>query len=250
MQRFDNRCVVITGGASGIGRASAIRFAREGARVVSIDVDDGGGADTVAEITAVGGSALAIECDVAREAQARHAVAEAVAWGGRLDALVNCAGTGFYRHFADVEIAELERVMSVNLTGLFTTCQAAVEPLTQTGGAIVNIASAAALRGSAYLTAYSASKGAVVAFTKSLAIEIGGSGVRVNCICPGGVDTPLLRLFTPPADADPMLLGRSAGVTGRKSTPEEIAASVTFLASDVARHITGAVLQVDGGSVA
>lgn len=250
MTRFTDRCIVVTGGASGIGRSAAIRFASEGGRVAVLDIADDGGADTVAQITDAGGAAIAIECDVADRSSVLESIEASIDWGGRLDTLVNCAGTGFYRRVAEVTPDELDRVMAVNFSGTFATCQASLEALTATGGSIVNIASAAALRGSAYLTAYSASKGAVVAFTKSLAIEIGDTGVRANCVCPGGVDTPLLRLFTPPGDAKPTLLGRSAGVTGRNSTPDEIAASVLFLASGDAVQITGAVLQVDGGSVA
>ncbi len=250
MNRFVDRCVVITGGASGIGRASALRIASEGGRIAILDIADAGGAGTAELVSRSGGSALAIECDVADPDDVERSISAAIEWGGRLDALVNCAGTGFYRRFAQVDRGELDRVMAVNFGGTFATCHASLAALTETRGAIVNIASAAALRGSAYLTAYSASKGAVIAFTKSLAVEVGGTGVRANCVCPGGVDTPLLALFDPPSDADPTLLGRSAGLTGRNSTPEEIAASVAFLASIDAEQITGAVLQVDGGSVA
>ncbi|MDW3215582.1 MAG: SDR family oxidoreductase [Ilumatobacteraceae bacterium] len=250
MTRFTDQCVVVTGGASGIGRATATRIAAEGGRVAILDVADLGGSSTVSDIERNGGSSIAIECDVADADAVPRSIAAAVEWGGRLDALVNCAGTGFHRRVQDTSRSELERVMAVNFTGSFATCQAALGALGETQGSIVNVASAAALRGSAYLTAYSASKGAMVAFTKSLAVEIGETGVRANCVCPGGVDTPLLRLFAPPEDANEVLLGRSAGVTGRMSTPEEIAASIAFLASNEASQITGAVLVVDGGSIA
>lgn len=250
MDRFAGQIVVITGGGSGIGRATAQRIAREGGKVVVLDVDEGGAAETVELVTAAGGSALAIRCDVASGNDVRASMAQALDWSGAIDSLVNCAGTGCYRHFAETDTSELDRIMAVNFGGTFATCRQALDALTASRGSIVNIASAAAVRGSAYLTAYSASKGAVVAFTKSLAVELGPVGVRVNCICPGGTDTPLLRLFRPPTDARPELLGRSAGVTGRMSHPDEIAASVAFLASSDASNVTGAVVVADGGSVA
>jgi NAD(P)-dependent dehydrogenase (short-subunit alcohol dehydrogenase family) len=250
MSRFTDRCVVITGAASGIGRASALRMAGEGGRIVSLDVADGGGAETVRMIESQGGSALAIECDVADSAGVDRAIAAASEWGGAIHALVNCAGTGFYRRFPDTTDDEMRRTMRVNFEGPFFTCRAALPALLAVGGAVVNIASAAALRGSGYLSAYSASKGALVAFTKTLAVEYGRQGLRANCVAPGAVDTPLLRLFERPPDAEPWILSRSEGLMGRMARPDEIAASVAFLASDDASHITGAVLQVDAGSLA
>jgi NAD(P)-dependent dehydrogenase (short-subunit alcohol dehydrogenase family) len=248
--RFAGRTVAVTGAASGIGRATALRIAAEGGRVISIDIADGGGEATVVEMRARGAEACAIEVDVADSAGVEEAVTRAVDWGGGLDALINCAGTGFYRHFDEVTADDLRRVMDVNFFGTYWTCRFALGALLESRGVIVNVASAAALRGSAYLTAYSASKGAVLAFTKSLAIEFGGRGLRANCVCPGGVDTPLLRLFQLPDDADHTLMGRSSNLFGHMATAGDIAGTIAFLASSDAAHVTGAAFTVDAGSTA
>ena len=249
MARFSNRTAVVTGAASGMGRATARRIASEGGRVVSIDIADRGGADTVALIDRDGGPpALAIECDVADPVQVETAIAEALAFAGQIDVLVNCAGTGYYSHFTEQTPAEVARVMAVNFGGTFWTCRYAMDALLASRGCVVNIASAAAVRGCAYLSAYAASKGAVLAFTKSLAVEYGSRGLRANAVCPGGTDTPLLGLFTPPADADHRLMTRDHNLFGRMLTPEEVAGTITFLASDDAAMTTGATVLVDAGS--
>jgi NAD(P)-dependent dehydrogenase (short-subunit alcohol dehydrogenase family) len=249
MGRFTDRTVVITGAASGMGQATAVRVANEGGQVVSIDIADGGGAATAARIAADGGLPLVtIECDVADVAQVEAAMSSALAVTGRIDALINCAGTGFYGHFPDVTPAEFDRVMAVNFGGTFWTCRYALDALLESKGSIVNIASAAGVRGSAYLTTYSASKGAVISFTHSLAVEYGHRGLRANAVCPGAVDTPLLRLFTPPDDALRHLMNRGANLIGRRSTPDEMAGTIAFLASDESSQITGATIAADAGS--
>ncbi|MCU1396162.1 MAG: 3-oxoacyl-ACP reductase [Ilumatobacteraceae bacterium] len=251
MSRFDGRAVVITGAASGVGRATARRIAAEGGTVTCIDIADGGGAGTLELIRADGGTAFALECDVADHGQVALAIEAARANGdGTIDALINCAGTGSYQRFHEVTPEELQRVMAVNFYGPFNTTHAALDALLASRGCIVNVVSAAAVRGSAYLTTYSATKGALLSFTKSFAVEYGPQGVRANAVSPGAIDTPLLRLFTPPAGADPHLMHRSHGLLGRMSTAEEIAATVTFLASDDATQITGTNVLVDTGSTA
>lgn len=250
MARFSGRRVVVTGAASGMGRASALRIALEGGTVACIDIADGGALTTVAEIERAGGTASAIECDVADPSQVEHAIATALHSLGGIDVLINCAGTGFYRRFPDVSPDEVNRVMAVNFGGPFWTSKHALGALLESRGSVVNVCSAAAVRGSAYLTAYSASKGALLAFTKSFAVEYGPQGVRANAVSPGAVDTPLLRLFTPPENADSNLMHRSHGLLGRMSTAEEVAGTITFLASDDSNHITGTNVLVDAGSTA
>ena len=248
--RFAGRTAVITGAASGMGRATALRIGAEGGHVVSIDIADDGGAATAAEIIAAGGSATAITCDVGIPADVEVAVAAALAVNGRIDALINCAGTGFYGHFPDVTPAQVDRVMAVNFGGTFWSCRYAIDALVESKGSIVNIASAAGVRGTAYLATYSASKGAVISLTRTLAIEYGHLGVRANSVCPGAVETPLLRLFTPPDDALRHLMNRGANVIGRRSMPDEMAGTIAFLASDDASQITGATIAADAGSTA
>jgi meso-butanediol dehydrogenase/(S,S)-butanediol dehydrogenase/diacetyl reductase len=248
--RFAGKRVVVTGAASGVGRATALRIAEEGGSVACIDIADDGAEGTVATIRDAGGSALAITCDVAEPSQVEAAIAAALEFGAGLDALVNCAGTGFYRRFPEVSPDEVNRVMAVNFGGPFWTCRYALDALLESRGCVVNVVSAAAVRGSAYLTTYSASKGALLAFTKSFAVEYGPQGVRANAVSPGAVDTPLLRLFEQPENADRNLMHRSHGLLGRMSTPDEIAATITFLASDDAGQITGTNVLVDAGSTA
>lgn len=250
MARFSGKRVIITGAASGMGRASALRIAIEGGTVVCIDIADGGGAGTVAEIERAAGTAFAVQCDVAEPSEVETAIASAHGHLGGIDVLINCAGTGFYRRFPEVTPDEVNRVMAVNFGGPFWTARYALDALLQARGSVVNVVSAAAVRGSAYLTTYSASKGALLAFTKSLAVEYGPQGLRANAVSPGAVDTPLLGLFTLPDDADPHLVHRSHGLLGRMSTAEEIAGTITFLASDDSNHITGANVLVDAGSTA
>jgi meso-butanediol dehydrogenase/(S,S)-butanediol dehydrogenase/diacetyl reductase len=251
MSRFTGKVAVVTGGASGQGRASALRIAAEGGRVAIVDIADGGGKTIADQINgSVPGAALAIECDVADPAQAEGAVAQALEFGGAIDTLINCAGTGFYRHFHDSVPADVKRIMDVNLWGTFWMCQHAMPSLLESKGTIVNVASVAGMNGVAYLTAYGASKGAVIAFTRTLAVEYGPQFVRANAVCPGAVDTPLLKLFHLPEDADQNLLMRNRGLLGRMATADEVASTITFLASSDSAHMTGAVVTVDAGSSA
>ena len=173
----------------------------------------------------------------------------AVAAAERIDVLVNVAGIGIYRHTTDFTDDEWHRVIEVNLSGTFFMCRAAIPHLLATSGSIVNVASAAGLVGTPYGAAYGASKGGVVMLTKSLAVEYAKQGLRCNCVCPGGVDTPLLRTYAVPGGTDPQLMARMQLVPtlGR---PEEIAGLVAYLASDEARYVNGAAMSIDGGQTA
>ena len=250
MGRFDDKAALVTGAASGIGRASALRLAAEGARVWLADIDAGALAATAEAVRAAGGTAATGVLDVRDPAACRAAVDAAVASLGRLDALCNVAGIGVYDHATHISVDDWNRVIAVNLSGTFFMSQAALPHLLETKGNIVNLASSAGVTGVAYASAYCASKGGVVLLTRSLAVEFAHRGVRVNCVCPGGVDTPLTRAFRAPADSRLELLARMSSLSGRMAKAEEIAAAVAYLASDEARYVTGAVFSIDGGQTA
>jgi meso-butanediol dehydrogenase/(S,S)-butanediol dehydrogenase/diacetyl reductase len=248
-ERMSGKVALVTGAASGIGRATALRLAAEGARVFCSDIQAEACAETVKAIVEAGGAATAITCDVVRSEDCRASVESAVAAAERLDVLVNVAGIGIYRHATDFTDDEWHRVIEVNLSGTFFMCRAAIPHLLATSGSIVNVASAAGLVGTPYGAAYGASKGGVVMLTKSLAVEYAKQGLRCNCVCPGGVDTPLLRTYSVPGGTDAQLMARMQLVPtlGR---PEEIAGLVAYLASDEARYVNGAAMSIDGGQTA
>jgi NAD(P)-dependent dehydrogenase (short-subunit alcohol dehydrogenase family) len=246
MKRFVDKVVLVTGGASGIGRATAQRFASEGARVACAD-RDGAGAETVAAaIRESGGDAIGVACDVADQASASAAVATTVARWGRLHVLASVAGVGGFKRTLDETLEGWNRIVSVNLTGTFLMVQAALPHILESKGAIITTASIAGLKSHPYAAAYCASKGGVVMLTKALAVEYARKGVRINCVCPGGVETPLLKQFQLPAGGSPQQLMRIAPLMDRMGTPAEIAGTIAFLASDDATYINGASIVVDG----
>ncbi len=246
MDRFGDKVVVLSGAASGIGRATALRLAGEGARLALCDVQADALEATAKEVRERGAECLVDCCDVGDEAAVRRFVAQAVAQMGRLDALCNVAGILRFDHTHELALADWERVMRVNLTGTFLMCREALPHLVEARGAVVNMASSAAMRGHPWTAAYSASKGGVVSFTRGLAIEYGKQGLRANAVCPGGVETPIHQSFHIPEGANPKLLRRIMPFTGFVG-PEEVASTIAFLASGEARHINGETIRVDGG---
>jgi meso-butanediol dehydrogenase / (S,S)-butanediol dehydrogenase / diacetyl reductase len=232
------RVALVTGAASGIGWAVAERLRDDGAAVVGFDLRDRGpdGVEMVAG-------------DVTDRAAVDAAVAQAVAAQGRLDVVANVAGIPQFGRVDDIDDDEWARSLAVNLTGPFTVCRAALPHLRATRGCIVNVASIAGLEGQAYTAAYCASKGGLVLLTRALAVELAPDGVRVNCVCPAAVDTPLLAEVAPriPADADPRLLDRLQMLMPGLVTPGQVAAAVAYLASDEAAFVTGHALALDGG---
>lgn len=249
MSRFTKSSGLLTGAASGIGRATAIRLASEGAHVFCCDVDEAGLAQTVATITSAGGTAVAHRLDVSDAAACRAAVAACVARFGKLDVLCNVAGVMSWGHATEISEAEWNRVVAINLSGPFFLSQAAIPHLLETKGVIVNMASAAGVVGQAYTLPYSVTKAGVISLTKCLALEYGKRGLRVVAIAPGGVKTPLTAQTKFPDGADMSLVGKMMPLLPL-ATPEEIAAAVAYLVSDEARFVTGAVLSIDGGQTA
>lgn len=247
-----DKSAIITGGGSGIGRAAAMIFAREGARLIIADVVEEGGRQVVEMIRDKGGEAQFQKCDVAKAGDVEALIASAVKAYGRLDCAFNNAGIGGkQRKTADYDEEEWDRIMSVNLKGVWLCMRAEIKQFLaqRSSGAIVNTASAAGLIASHSMPAYTAAKHGVVGLTKCAAIEYARTGIRINDVCPGIIDTPLVADMVAQV---PKLAGRLDGLepVGRKGRPEEIAEAVAWLCSDRASFVTAASISVDGGITA
>jgi meso-butanediol dehydrogenase / (S,S)-butanediol dehydrogenase / diacetyl reductase len=248
--RYAGRVALVTGAASGIGRATTLRLAREGASVLAVDIDEPGLTTTAA---AADGAVDTRRVDVTKADECAAAVAATVERFGRLDILGNVAGIARGEHFGQVTESAYRQMMAVNVDGYFFMAQAAIPRLLESdapgGGVIVNVASNAGLQGQAYTVVYCMTKGAVVQLTKALAMEYLKQPLRVVAIAPGGVDTGLVQSYQMPADVDWDLVMRYSGHRGL-STPEDMANLFAFLASDEARNIHGTVVSSDGGMTA
>ena len=245
---LSGRTALVTGGSRGIGRAVAELLGRAGARVAVAYRSDAEAANLVArEVSSAGGEAKAIAADVSDPAEAHRLVRDALAAWGRLDILVVSAGIWEEDVAGAGSLATWDRAIAVNLRGAFLVTDAAIPHLEKTGGSIVFISSTAAQRGEARHSAYAATKGALISYTKSLAVELGPRGIRVNCVAPGWVETDMTReaLADAPARRE---IERSIPL-GRVAQPADIAGPVLFLVSDLARHVQGEVVNVNGGSV-
>lgn len=239
----------MTGGASGLGRASALAFAREGARVVVADVDVDGGEETVASVVAAGGEGVFVRTDVTSDDDVAALVDGVVARFGRLDCALNNAGTtGPTAFTADYSVDDWNRTIALNLTSVFLCLRREIPAmLAGGGGAIVNMASGAGISGFAGLPAYVASKHGVVGITRASALEYGPQGVRINAVCPGSTRTPMLEGFMGGDERIEKMMTRSVPL-GRLGRPEEIAEAVVWLCSDAASFVIGHAFVADGGS--
>jgi 2-hydroxycyclohexanecarboxyl-CoA dehydrogenase len=245
---LNGKIVVVTGAASGIGLATAQRFARDGAKVAVWDINEEGAQRAAADLVAGGASAIASRVDVSNRAQIDAAVARVHAELGPVQILVNNAGITDFRPFMETTEEQWDRVMSINLKSMLVCTQAVLpDMLAAKWGRIINISSSSAQTGSARMTAYAASKGGVIAFTKSLAQELAPTGITVNNIPPGFVDTPMLRGQGVAGLGVAVEVVAARSPMGRAGRPENIAAACAFLASDDADYITGHTLSVNGG---
>jgi meso-butanediol dehydrogenase/(S,S)-butanediol dehydrogenase/diacetyl reductase len=253
MPRLEGKACLVTGGGSGIGRATCLLFAEEGARVAVADKRKEAAEAVAAECAERGAQAVAVAGDVAKDADARRMVEETVKKFGRLDVLVNNAGYGFAGTVTDTDEEAWDALMAVNVRGVFLCSKHAIPAMAKNGGgAIVNTASVVASIGIRNRAAYCASKGAVAALTRAIAIDHVAEGIRCNAVAPGTIDTPyfdeILRKSPVAADTRKALEARQ--LLGRLGTPEEIAAGILFLASDESRFATGSILTIEGGMTA
>jgi meso-butanediol dehydrogenase/(S,S)-butanediol dehydrogenase/diacetyl reductase len=236
--RFDGKRVFVTGAASGIGAATVELFRKEGAEVVATDVVDG---------------EAIVHCDVSDPASVTSAMDTTIAQLGGLDVCINVAGINIFSKFQDLSLELVRKHLDVNYIGSVLATQAALPHLRESKGNVVTVASISGLQGQPYNAAYCASKGALLLFMKSIAVELALEGIRVNCVCPGGVETPLAMGATSslPPDADFNLFARMTGVldSGGFMPPSDIADAIAYLASDAAKSVTGAELVVDRGTI-
>lgn len=249
--RLEDKVCLVTGGASGIGKATSLLFAREGAILVVVDRDAAGAEEVAREIRRAGGKASAVGADVSREADVRDMIAQALTDFGRLDVLVNNAGYGITGSVVETSEEQWSRLMSVNLTGVYLACKYAIPEMADRGrGVIVNVASTVAAVGIRDRAAYCASKGGVAALTRAMALDHVDQGIRVNAVAPGTINSPYLtkNVLACPEQRETVLTElRARQAMGRLGEPEEIAYGILYLACDESSFCTGSILTVDGG---
>ncbi|MBL93640.1 MAG: short-chain dehydrogenase [Myxococcales bacterium] len=248
MERFENKVVFLTGGATGIGEATAKKMASEGASLYIVDVDKRELEKTAQECRGFGANVEFEICDVSQEDEVSGSVKNMLDLFGKVNVVANIAGIQLWHHTSDHPTPDFERTLAVNLTGTFLVCRESIPYLLKTKGSIVNVSSTTALAGIPYSAAYAASKAGVLALTKSLAVEYAKKGLQVNCVNPGGIKTAMTRM--PPIDnIDMDLLLRQNPLTPFVE-PEAVAGLIAYLASDEGRHINGEHVRIDGAALA
>lgn len=249
--QLTGKSAVVTGGASGMGRATALAFAREGARVAVLDFNVEGAEEVVAQIKAAGGEAIAVGLDVSQEDQVKAAMATVVETFGGIDCAANCAGVAQRGERVPVEqtsLEEFDRLLSVNLRGVFLSMKYELAPMVAAGaGSIVNIASVSGLVGAANISPYATSKYGVVGLTQVAALENAARGIRVNAVAPGGIATPLMLRDTP---AELLAVYKASHPANNLGTPEDIAETIVFMSSPLNKFMVGSIVVADGGYTA
>ena len=241
MKRFKDKVVLVTGAGSGIGRSTALRMDAEGAILIIIDINEDEIIKTKSMLINKESTAKVLDISTLAD------VKKFFKGLNKLDALINVAGILRFDNSHEVQIDDWEKILNVNLTGTFFMCSYALPLLLKSKGAIVNVSSSAALGSHAWTAAYSASKGGISAFSKTLAVEYGMEGLNVNCVCPASIETPMSTNPDMPKDIDTRLLKKIMPIDGVNRSPDEIASTIAFLASQDAIHINGIDLRVDGG---
>ena len=241
MKRFKDKVALVTGAGSGIGRSTALRMDAEGAILIIIDINEDELIKTQSMLKNKESTAKVL--DISTIADVKKFFKDL----NKLDALINVAGILRFDNSHEVQIDDWEKILNVNLTGTFFMCSYALPLLLKSKGAIVNVSSSAALGSHAWTAAYSASKGGISAFSKTLAVEYGMEGLNVNCVCPASIETPMSTNPNMPKDIDTRLLKKIMPIDGVNRSPDEIASTIAFLASEDAIHINGIDLRVDGG---
>jgi NAD(P)-dependent dehydrogenase (short-subunit alcohol dehydrogenase family) len=250
---LEGKVAIVTGAASGIGRGIAIRLAEMGAAVALLDVNEAGGLETVASVTAEKGSGIFVQCDVRSGAECRNAVERTIASFGKIDILCNNAGIAIRKDVVELAEEEWDQAVDVTLKSIYLLSHEVIPHMIRNGGgSIINTGSGWSLKGGPRAASYCAAKGGALNLTRAMAIDHGKHNIRVNCVCPGDVQTPMLMSECAQlgGDADAFMQAAADRPLGRVGTPDDVANAVLFLASDMSGWVTGTHLVVDGGGLA